>query len=34
MCYVSLELSALKLRQNSILIALKGGIFFLFKDAG
>ena len=34
MCYVSIELPALKLRQGSILIAHKGEMFFLLKDAG
>ena len=33
MCYVSLEFPALKVRQGSTLIAHKGAIFFLFKDA-
>ena len=34
LCYVSIELPALKLRQGSILIAHKGEMFFLLKDAG
>ena len=34
MCYVSLEFSALRLRQGSTLVAHKGAIFFLLKDAG
>ena len=34
MCYVSLEFSALKQRQSSTLIAHKGAIFILLKDAG
>ena len=33
-CYVSLEFPALKLKQNSTMIAHKGAMFFLLKDAG
>ena len=34
MCYVSLEFPALKLKQGSTMIAHKGAMFFLLKDAG
>ena len=34
MCYVSLESLALKLKQDSTVIAHKGAMFFLLKDAG
>ena len=34
MCYVSSEFPALKLKQYSTMIAHKGAIFFLLKDAG
>ena len=34
MCYVSLEFPALKLKQDSTMIAHKGAMFFLLKDAG
>ena len=34
MCYVSLESLALKLKQDSTVIAHKGAMFFFFKDAG
>ena len=34
MCYVSLEFPVLKLKQDSTMIAHKGAIFFLLKDAG
>ena len=33
MCYVSLEFLALKLKQDSTIIAHKGEMFFLLKDA-
>ena len=34
MCYVSLELPALKLKQDSTMIAHKSAMFCIFKDAG
>ena len=34
MCYVSLEFPALKLKQGSTMVARKGAMFFLLKDAG
>ena len=34
MCYGSLEFPALKLTQDLTLIAHKGAMFFLLKDAG
>ena len=34
MCYVSLEFPALKLKQDSTMIAHKGAMFCIFKDAG
>ena len=34
MCYVSLELPALKLKQDSTMIAHKGALFCILKDAG
>ena len=34
MCYVSLEFTALNLKQGSTMIAHKGAMFFLLKDAG
>ena len=33
MCYVSLKLPALNLKQDSTMIAYKGATFFLLKDA-
>ena len=34
MCYVSLEFPALKLKQDSTMIAHKGAMFCILKDAG